>query len=144
MKALLFRPLLLLLSLLSSLSAQQQPARIASPRIGYVYPAGGRQGTTFQILVGGQYLKDVLDLDFSTKGLKGRVLDYEHPLDQKEIEALREEGAALRAKRKAAGGAGVQPGHLPTRSAPPSCVRAPNTAPTDNPPPRSARSCVWS
>src|ERR1035437_45476 len=31
--------------------AQQQ-----MPRAGYVYPAGGRQGTTFEITVGGQFL----------------------------------------------------------------------------------------
>ena len=26
------------------------------PRIGYVFPAGGRQGTTFLVTVGGQFL----------------------------------------------------------------------------------------
>jgi hypothetical protein len=30
-----------------------------SPRIGYVYPAGGRQGDTFQVKIGGRYLDGV-------------------------------------------------------------------------------------
>ena len=29
------------------------------PHVGYVYPAGGRQGTTFQAVIGGQYLNNV-------------------------------------------------------------------------------------
>jgi hypothetical protein len=32
-------------------------AQQTTPHIGYVYPAGGRQGTTFQLTLGGQFLK---------------------------------------------------------------------------------------
>jgi hypothetical protein len=33
-------------------------AQEKTPHIGYVYPAGGQQGTTFQVTIGGQYLAD--------------------------------------------------------------------------------------
>ena len=34
-------------------------AQSRAPHIGFVYPAGGRQGDTFQIEIGGQYLDGV-------------------------------------------------------------------------------------
>ncbi len=41
----------------------------ASPYIGYVYPAGGQQGTVVHITVGGQNINDVRDIDISgTRG----------------------------------------------------------------------------
>ena len=42
------------------------------PHIGYVYPAGGRQGTTFQVVVGGQFLDGVNDACVSGDGHSGR------------------------------------------------------------------------
>ena len=45
-----------------ALAGWQWPFRLAqqqAPHIGYVYPAGGRQGTTFQVTVGGQFLDGV-------------------------------------------------------------------------------------
>ena len=45
-----------LAGLLAMASAAQAQAR---PYIGFVYPAGGQQGTTFQVKLGGQGLDDV-------------------------------------------------------------------------------------
>ncbi|MBT7303454.1 MAG: hypothetical protein HN849_28245, partial [Victivallales bacterium] len=32
---------------------------VAAPQLGYVYPAGGAQGTTFRVEAGGQSLRNV-------------------------------------------------------------------------------------
>jgi len=50
------------------------------PRIGYLYPAGGQQGTVFQITAGGQYLNGVQDVHISGKGVHGSVVKYIRPL----------------------------------------------------------------
>ncbi len=38
-------------------AAWAQRSNSRAPRIGYIYPAGGQQGATFQVTVGGQYLQ---------------------------------------------------------------------------------------
>jgi len=93
------RLLLLLACLLPLLHAQ--PAALQPPRIGYVYPAGATRGTVVRLVVGGQYLKDVSRLALSGRGVTARLLDYQHPLNQQEQEALKEEAEKLREKRKA-------------------------------------------
>lgn len=44
--------------------------------IGYVYPAGGQKGTTFEIIIGGQFLRNVKDIYFSTDGIKAEEVIY--------------------------------------------------------------------
>ena len=69
-----------LMSVLASLSAAAAQER---PRIGYVFPAGGRQGTTFLVTVGGQFLGswkgdyqiDVLQAHFSGGGIQATVIE---------------------------------------------------------------------
>jgi hypothetical protein len=56
----------------------QQPQR--EPRIGYIYPAGGRQGTTFQIVVGGQSLRGANAVYASGEGIRASVLKYCPPI----------------------------------------------------------------
>jgi len=60
------------------------------PHIGYVYPAGGQQGTTFEITVGGQYLDGASDAIVSGKGVKATVIKHTKPLTQKQINELRQ------------------------------------------------------
>jgi len=103
-----------------SLQAQMPGARFSSPRIGYVYPAGGRQGTTFKVTVGGQFLDGINAAEFFGAGITARVLDYQHPLTPKEDNELRGEIEKLQAKRQAAlsagaktAGAGPQSGWTP-------------------------------
>ncbi len=59
-----------------------------APRLGYVYPAGGRQGETFTVRVGGQYLASVTGVAISGAGVQAAILDYDRPLPQREINAL--------------------------------------------------------
>jgi hypothetical protein len=50
------------------------------PKIGYLYPAGGRQGTVIQITAGGQYLAGATDVYISGQGVHGSVIKYIKPL----------------------------------------------------------------
>jgi len=79
------------------------------PYIGYVYPAGGRQGTTFQIRLGGQNLDDVDAVLVSGTGVKATVTEYLRRLGPQEMTLLREQLADLRrgAKGPAAKGRGA-------------------------------------
>jgi hypothetical protein len=77
--------LLGLLTFTPSALAQPSP-----PHIGYAYPAGGRQGTVFQVAVGGQYLNNVTNAYISGAGAQAVVVDYSRPLTQKEFNELRD------------------------------------------------------
>lgn len=74
-------------------------AQQAAPRIGYVYPAGGRQGTTLLVTVGGQFLGDATRAYVSGNGVQSAFVEYNRPMNSKEFNALRDELKALQAKR---------------------------------------------
>jgi hypothetical protein len=78
----------------------QQPQR-PTPRLSYVYPAGGQRGTTFTVWVGGQNLNGAAAVYFSGQGIHAKVVGYERPLTQKEINDLRERAQQLQEKRTA-------------------------------------------
>jgi hypothetical protein len=65
----------------------------AAPQIGYLYPAGGQQGTTFTATVGGQSLRGADNVHISGEGVRASVLEYVRPLDNQE---LRDVAAFLR------------------------------------------------
>lgn len=98
--------LVLLLTLLPVVSAQNQNPR-AAPRIGFVYPAGGRQDTKFTVVVSGQNLNGASAVYFTGTGVQGTVTGYERPLTQKEINDLREQLDRLQEKRAASRSAPV-------------------------------------
>jgi len=54
------------------------------PYLGYVYPAGGQQGTTFQVKIGGQNLNDVCAVLVSGTGVTGRVVECCGALNNRE------------------------------------------------------------
>jgi hypothetical protein len=72
-----------------------------APHIGYVYPAGGRQGATFQIVVGGQFLGSVSNAFVSGAGVQSKVIEFNRPLNQKEFNDLRDKLKVLQDKRQA-------------------------------------------
>lgn len=98
-----FLPTLILLLLLPGpwLDAQPKTGGRAAPRLGYVYPAGAQRGTEVHISVGGQNLDASAISYFSAIGLTARVLDYERPLNQKELVDLRERIEQLQKKKRA-------------------------------------------
>jgi hypothetical protein len=87
----------LALLLMAAPAVQAQPF---SPRLGYVYPAGGRQGTTFQVTVGGQYLANTANAYVSGAGVQAEVVEYNRPLTQKEFTDLREKLQELQQQKE--------------------------------------------
>jgi hypothetical protein len=73
-----------------------------TPHLGYVYPAGGQQGTTFQATVGGQFLMNVTNAFVSGADVQAKVIEYNRPLNQKEFNDLRDRLKELQDKRQAA------------------------------------------
>jgi len=71
-----------------------------TPRIGYVFPAGGRQGTTFEVRVGGQFLDGVTNVCFSGAGLRAVVVDHFKPITQQQFNNLRERLQELQKDKK--------------------------------------------
>jgi len=68
--------------------------------IGYVYPAGGQQGTTFQVRVGGQRLDGVHGAIVSGTGVTARIVEYLRPLNNQEEQLVREQLQKLKRARK--------------------------------------------
>ena len=74
-------------------TAQQQ-----MPHAGYAYPAGGRQGTTFEITVGGQFLDGVKSAMLSGPGVQATIVDYFKPLTPAQATQLRDQAKELSEK----------------------------------------------
>ncbi len=72
------------------------------PHIGYVYPAGGRQGATFEVTVGGQFLDGVTNAYVSGAGVQARVVEHVKPLTPAQFNDLRDKLKELLDKRAAA------------------------------------------
>ena len=87
------------------LAAAAPAAQAQRPYIGYVFPAGGQQGTTFQIRLGGQNLGDVGGVVVSGPGVQAKVTDYFRRLDNQELGLIRDQLAELRKAEKAAAAA---------------------------------------
>ena len=68
-----------------SVQAQQH-----EPHLGYVFPAGGRQGSTFQVKIGGQFLANPVKAYFSGIGVQATIVDYIRPLNGQQLTQLRE------------------------------------------------------
>ena len=79
MKALLtwrYRPRIVFGSFCISLITLLPQLSLSVPRIGYLYPAGGRAGTDFEILIGGQYLDDPVGGVVSGEGVTVEVIEH--------------------------------------------------------------------
>ena len=91
-----------LAGLLAMAHAAQAQVR---PYIGFVYPAGGQQGTTFQIRLGGQGLDNVNEVLVSGTGVQAKVVEYYRRLGAQEITLLREQLNELKRGSQASQGA---------------------------------------
>lgn len=69
----------------------------AQTYIGFVYPAGGQQGTTFQCTLGGQRLEGVTGVSVSGTGVEGHVVEYNKKMNPQEMQLLQEQIRELRA-----------------------------------------------
>ena len=82
--------------LLTAPEARSQPR----PHIGYTYPAGGQQATTFQIRLGGQGLDEVTAAMVTGTGVTARVTDCYRRLNNQEIQLMREQLKELKPATK--------------------------------------------
>lgn len=80
------------------------------PRIAYVWPAGGREGETFEVTVGGQYLKDTAEVYVSGEGVRAEAVDYDRPPTGKELAKVREIWRKAQKKARAEAKDGKRPG----------------------------------
>ena len=88
---------------LAVLLAAASSARAQNQYIGYVYPAGGQQGTTFPIRLGGQELVYASDLAVSGEGVSVRLVDYYRVMNNQEMSLLREQLNELQKKETTVG-----------------------------------------
>lgn len=72
------------------------------PYMGFVYPAGGQQGATFAVKIGGQSLDDVTDVIVTGGGVTAKVDRCFKRIGPQEITLLRDQLRELKAARKAA------------------------------------------
>ena len=91
----------MIILLLALLSVSVVRAQQNTPHIAYVYPAGGRQGMTFQIAVGGQFLGAVSNVYISGAGIRTAVIEYNRPMNPKEFNDLRDQLKKLQDKWQA-------------------------------------------
>lgn len=77
--------LVTLLAVVPAVRAQQRPY------IGFVYPGGGQQGTTFQITLGGQSLEGINSVFISGTGVQARVVEYNKKMGSQEMGLLNEQ-----------------------------------------------------
>jgi len=100
MNSILWRPLLGLVGvvmLASSAVAQQQS--FGRPYVGFTYPAGGQQGSTFQLRLGGQSLEGVNAVRISGKGVTAKVREYHWQMNPQDARLLNEQMSELRRVR---------------------------------------------
>jgi hypothetical protein len=61
------------------------------PYIGFAYPAGGQQGTTFEVRLGGQGLDGVNAVRVTGSGVTAKVVEYYRRLNNQETQLLNEQ-----------------------------------------------------
>ncbi|MDZ7616141.1 MAG: PPC domain-containing protein, partial [Patescibacteria group bacterium] len=74
-------------------------AQRGQPRVGYVYPAGGQRGTTFEAVVAGQFLPSIDDVIVSGEGVSAEPIELVKPITQRELNDLRIQVDELMARR---------------------------------------------
>ena len=82
------------------------------PHIGYLYPAGGQQGSVIKIAVGGQFLKDANEVYVTGQEVHGSVIRYigrVKPLTPDQRKELQKRLSELRKKQQGPGKKPISP-----------------------------------
>ncbi|MEI6421311.1 MAG: hypothetical protein WCP55_03775, partial [Lentisphaerota bacterium] len=66
------------------LLAAYESAAADLPRIGFVFPAGGQQGTSIEIKVGGENIYGATSANISGQGANVEIIDSQEPVNEKE------------------------------------------------------------
>lgn len=88
-----------LIGLLLAATVSAQQGLPGDPHVGYVYPAGGRQGTTFQATIGGRYL-NASSVYFSGKGVSATIVRQDRQVTPQEQQTLVQMISAIQEKRR--------------------------------------------
>jgi hypothetical protein len=124
----------------------QAPAQ-QSPHIGYAFPAGGRQGTTFEVRVGGEFLDGITSGRVFGSAVQVKVVELVKPMTQQQANQLREQlkaltdrlpGAAAKPAGKATGKQGDKPANKVSGTGHPLAGRVPSAQSPQNSSPLSA------
>jgi len=92
---------LLILAVLSPVASLAGAARNArKPGIGFVYPAGGQKGQTFEVKLAGRLLDGISEITVSGSGVKAELIEHVKPLNGREINLLRDRLKELEEKVK--------------------------------------------
>jgi len=84
-----FFPLPILCLLGSILLVSPAAAQQGVPHLGYAFPAGGQKGTSFEVRLGGQFLKGARAVLISGQGVQARVLHYTKPPNRGQANKIR-------------------------------------------------------
>ncbi len=95
-----FRRLVILSLFIECAAAVAAQAQQSAPHLAYVLPAGGRQGTTSQVAVGGQFLSSVTYVHISGGGVQTAVLEYTRPMNAMQARQLRDRLQELQKQAK--------------------------------------------
>ncbi len=97
----------LLIAIIVLYAANAQGAtKEKEPHIGYLYPAGGQQGSVIKVAVGGQFIKDANDVYVTGDGVRGSVTSYigrVKPLNNDQKKELRSRINKLQKKQQGPG-----------------------------------------
>jgi hypothetical protein len=69
------------------------PAALAQqniPHLAYILPAGGQQGTSFQVKIGGQFLTNITGVLISGSGVETRIVENVRPMNANQAMQLRD------------------------------------------------------
>ena len=110
------------------------PAQQGTPHAGYVYPAGGQQGTSFEVVVGGQFLNGVSGALITGNGVSVSVLEWVKPIQPGEASTMRDRLKVLMDKQKGIVAPAVSPANnTPVNSSNnPATITANNSSPANN------------
>jgi hypothetical protein len=107
----LSRRLLIVVLVLYAANAQGA-SNERDPHIGYLYPAGGQQGSVIKITVGGQFIKDANEVYVTGQGVHGSVIRYigrVKPLTPDQKKELQRRLSELRKKLQGPGQKNIPP-----------------------------------
>ena len=72
----------------------------SNPYVGFVYPAGGQRGTTFQVRLGGQRLDGLDGAIVSGDGVQAKLVEYRRRLSNQDRRILQEQLKDLKKRQK--------------------------------------------
>lgn len=70
------------------------------PRINYIYPAGGKQGTSFEVTIGGQFLDNPTGVISSDSGVTAQIVEHDKPPPQTALSDIRDKLREMQSKMR--------------------------------------------